>query len=72
MYKRQSSASVLYYEDIVTYSDNRSEPIEIIARPVPVFKNGGKLVMQRGAGICLTTVSYTHLDVYKRQVSVLV
>ena len=49
-----SSASVLYYEDIVTYSDNRSEPIEIIARPVPVFKNGGKLVMQRGAGICLT------------------
>ena len=33
-----SSASVLYYEDIVTYSDNRSEPIEIIARPVPVFK----------------------------------
>ena len=49
-----SSASVLYYEDIVTYPDNRSEPIEIIARPVPVFENGTKLVMQRGAGICLT------------------
>ena len=47
-----SSASVLYYEDIVTYSDNRSEPIEVIARPVPCFENGQRLVMQRGAGFC--------------------
>ena len=35
-----SSASVLYYEDIVTYEDNRSEKIEVIAKPVPHFKNG--------------------------------
>ena len=48
-----SSASVLYYEDIVTYQDNSSEPIEVIARPVPVFENGKKMVMQRGAGFCL-------------------
>lgn len=47
-----SSASVLYYEDIVTYSDNRSEPIEVIARPVPCFEDGQRLVMQRGAGFC--------------------
>lgn len=47
-----SSASVLYYENIVTYADNRSEPIEIIARPVPYFTDGQKLVIQRGAGIC--------------------
>lgn len=47
-----SSASVLYYEDIVTYSDNTSEPIEVIARPVPCFENGERLVMQRGAGFC--------------------
>lgn len=47
-----SSASVLYYEDIVTYSDNRSEPIEMIAMPVPTFEGGEKLVMQRGAGFC--------------------
>lgn len=47
-----SSASVLYYEDIVTYSDNRSEPIELIARPVPCFEDGKRLVMQRGAGFC--------------------
>lgn len=47
-----SSASVLYYEDIVTYADNRSENIEVIARPVPYFENGTKMVMQRGAGFC--------------------
>ena len=47
-----SSASVLYYEDIVTYEDNRSENIEVIAKPVPYFKNGNKMVMQRGAGFC--------------------
>lgn len=47
-----SSASVLYYEDIVTYPNNQSEPIEVIARPVPCFENGERLVMQRGAGFC--------------------
>lgn len=47
-----SSASILYYEDIVTYPDNRSEPIEVIARPVPCFESGERLVMQRGAGFC--------------------
>lgn len=47
-----SSASVLYYEDIITYPDNHSEPIEVIARPVPCFENGKRLVMQRGAGLC--------------------
>ena len=47
-----SSASVLYYEDIVTYENNVSEPIEVRAYPVPVFEGGEKLVMQRGAGFC--------------------
>ena len=47
-----SSASVLYYSDIVTYSDNTSEEIEYIVRPCPVLEDGEKLVMQRGAGIC--------------------
>lgn len=47
-----SSASVLYYSDFVTYPDNTSEKIEYIARPCPVFNDGEKLVMQRGAGIC--------------------
>ena len=48
-----SSASILYYSDVVTYSDNTSEDITIISRPCPVFENGDKLVMQRGAGFCL-------------------
>ncbi|MGM9554717.1 MAG: extracellular solute-binding protein [Faecousia sp.] len=47
-----SSASVLYYSDIVTYPDNTSEEIEYLARPCPIFEGGEKLVMQRGAGIC--------------------
>ena len=49
-----SSASILYYSDEVTYSDNTSEKVEYIALPAPVFENGQKLVMQRGGGLCLT------------------
>ena len=48
-----SSASVLYYENQVTYADNRSEPIEVIAMPIPFFEGAEKMVMQRGAGFCL-------------------
>lgn len=47
-----SSASVLYYSDTVTYADNTSEQVEIVALPCPTFQNGEKLVMQRGAGVC--------------------
>lgn len=47
-----SSASILYYSDIVTYPDNTSEKSELIALPCPVFEDGEKLVMQRGAGFC--------------------
>ena len=47
-----SSASILYYSDVVTYPDNTSEEITIISRPCPIFEKGEKLVMQRGAGFC--------------------
>ena len=47
-----SSASVLYYSDTVTYADNTTEKVNMISMPCPVFENGEKLVMQRGAGIC--------------------
>ena len=47
-----SSASVLYYTNTVTYPDNTTEEVELIALPCPVFENGEKLVMQRGAGFC--------------------
>jgi len=43
-----SSASILYYSDVVTYPDNTSEEITIISRPCPVFENGENLVMQGG------------------------
>jgi multiple sugar transport system substrate-binding protein len=49
-----SSASILYYSDRVTYPDNTSEEVEILALPCPMFEGGEHLVMQRGAGICLT------------------
>lgn len=48
-----SSAGVLYYSDVVTHEDNTSERIRIAAMPCPVFAEGEKLVMQRGAGMCL-------------------
>lgn len=47
-----SSASVLYYSDVVTYPDNTSEQVEIIALPCPIFEGGEKLVIQRGVGMC--------------------
>lgn len=47
-----SSASVLYFSDVVTYSDNTSEDVEWLVRPCPIFAGGERLVMQRGAGIC--------------------
>ena len=47
-----SSASILYYSDVVTYPDNTSEEITIISRPCPVFEAGENLVMQRGVGFC--------------------
>lgn len=47
-----SSASVLYYSDTVTYADNTTEKVDIVSMPCPIFEQGKKLVMQRGAGIC--------------------
>ncbi|MGN1319302.1 MAG: extracellular solute-binding protein [Lachnospirales bacterium] len=47
-----STASVLYFDDVVTYEDNTSEKIEIISMPYPSFENGKKMVMQRGSGFC--------------------
>ncbi len=47
-----SSASVLYYSNIVTYPDNTTEEVEIISLPCPIFAGGDKLVMQRGVGVC--------------------
>ena len=47
-----SSASVLYFSNEVIHSDNTTEYVELIAMPCPVFENGSRTVMQRGAGMC--------------------
>lgn len=52
-----SSASVLYFSNEVTYSDNTTENVELVAYPCPVFAEGESLVMQRGAGMCVVRSS---------------
>ncbi|MGN0330306.1 MAG: extracellular solute-binding protein [Kineothrix sp.] len=47
-----SSASVLYFSDVVTYADNTSEEVELLVLPCPVFEDGSRTVMGRGAGMC--------------------
>lgn len=47
-----SSASVLYFSNIVTYADNTSEEVQVVTLPCPTFREGETAVMQRGAGIC--------------------
>ncbi len=47
-----SSASVLYFTGLVTYADNTSEKVELLVRPCPVFPEGSRSVIQRGAGMC--------------------
>ena len=37
---------------ITLYEDNRTEQVEIVSLPCPIFEDGEKLVMQRGVGVC--------------------
>lgn len=47
----ESTASILYYKDAVTYPDNTHEPLELVALPFPAFAGKEKTVMQRGVGL---------------------
>ena len=47
-----SSASVLYFSNEVIHPDNIAEQIRLTVLPCPVFEDGQKMVMQRGAGMC--------------------
>ncbi len=47
-----STASILYFQDTVTYPDNTSEPLALKALPCPVTKNGVKMAIQQGTGLC--------------------
>ena len=46
-----SSASILYYNDTITYPDNTSEPMNLRVLPLPQSGNGVNLVTQAGVGI---------------------
>lgn len=47
-----SSASVLYYNDTVTYADNTQEPTNLMVVPAPQPADGEKLMTQAGVGLC--------------------
>lgn len=47
-----SSASILYYNDTVTYPDNTSEPMNLQILPPPTAENSNLLVTQAGVGLC--------------------
>jgi len=46
-----STAGISFFSPTVTYADNTTEPIEMVILPYPVFENGEKVAIQRGAGM---------------------
>jgi multiple sugar transport system substrate-binding protein len=48
-----TSAGVIHNPETITYSDNTREASQWIALPYPVFEQGEKVVIQRGAGMCI-------------------
>lgn len=47
-----STASILYYNDTVTYPDNTSEPMDLQIMPPPSAEGTDLLVTQAGVGLC--------------------
>ena len=47
-----SSASVLYYNDEITYPDNTSEKMNLKVLPMPQQTNKQKVATQAGVGLC--------------------
>ncbi|MDR1710215.1 MAG: extracellular solute-binding protein [Candidatus Accumulibacter sp.] len=48
-----STASVLYFKDHVTFPDNTTSPLRLKILPVPHFREGARLAIQRGGGLAL-------------------
>jgi multiple sugar transport system substrate-binding protein len=46
-----STASIMYFQDTVTYPDNTTEPLALKALPCPVTDGGTEMAMQQGAGL---------------------
>ena len=47
----ESTASILYYKDTVTFPDNTTIPLRLKIFPVPSFADAKPLAIQRGAGL---------------------
>ena len=47
-----SSAAILYYNDVVTYPDNTSEPMELMVLPSPQPAGKPAYITQAGVGLC--------------------
>ncbi len=47
----ESTASILYYKDTVTFPDNTTIPLRLKIFPVPSFADAKTLAIQRGAGL---------------------
>ena len=46
-----SSAAILYYNDVVTYPDNTTEPMDLQILPMPQSAGGQNTVTQAGVGL---------------------
>ena len=49
----ESTASILYFKDKVTFPDNTSIPLRLKVFPAPIFEGGKALALQRGGGLGL-------------------
>lgn len=47
-----STASILYYNDVITYPDGKSEPMDLQVLPLPKAAGKEYLVTQAGVGLC--------------------
>lgn len=49
-----STAGVLFFDPLVTYPDNHTEPFKLKILPYPTFRGGEKIAIQRGCGMIVT------------------
>ncbi|MCR3923387.1 MAG: extracellular solute-binding protein [Firmicutes bacterium] len=49
-----STAGVLFFDSVVTYADNTTEPLELMIMPYPIYNGGKKIAIQRGGGMMIT------------------
>lgn len=46
-----STAGVLFFDPLVTYANNTTEPAELMILPYPIFEGGQEIAIQRGSGM---------------------